>query len=409
MTNIVFYLEEGGGNIWLRKFSRTNYKKAKGEDVLEKIEIGIASTEHEKEGIFRLRYRIYVEEMHRQPVAIDHSSRLLFDELDKWAFLLYAKAGSEIIGTMRVNIGLIEQFPRDLANLLYMDNFKTFCNENSCPLVAFSSKLMVSPAYRNSPALHFLSAKGYELYCDHHVQLNFGGCNFYLLRLYEQFGCRRFGRNFIDPGYGMLTPFILLVNDADHLKAVRSPFIRIARKRGIADSTATDWFYKEFPEAASVINSQLVTEEELWNFLCQKFGGLPQEIIPAIRGLSEAEARTFLYCTSVTVSCYPEDHLITSGLISDELSILVSGRLVAFDRSGRSKHSIHPGQHFGQVGLFSQAVQNLNIKAAAVSSILVISRQAFTSFSRSKPDIAYKIMRNLLTKSTVSDYRRIIK
>ncbi|MGI6091839.1 MAG: cyclic nucleotide-binding domain-containing protein [Veillonellaceae bacterium] len=376
---------------------------------MEKIQIGIASTEYEKEAIFRLRYHIYVEEMYRQPVVIDHGSKMLFDELDKWAFLLYAKIGSEIIGTMRVNIGLIEQFPRGLAKLLYMDNFKTFCQESGCPLVAFSSKLMVSPAYRNSPALHLLSAKGYELYCNHHVQFNFGGCNFYLLRLYEQFGCRRFGRNFIDPGYGMLTPFVLMVNDASHLKAVRSPFIRIARKRGIDDRTATEWFYQEFPEAASGINSQLVTEEELWDFLCQKLGGLPQEIIPALRGLTEVEARSFLYSTSVSVHCYPGDHLITAGLISDELNILMSGRLISFDQSCRSTSLVHPGQHFGKIGLFGQAIQNVNIKADTDSDILVVSRQAFTSFSRSKPGIAYKIKRNLLSGSTEANFRRIIK
>lgn len=375
----------------------------------KKIEIGIATTDQEKEEIFRLRYRIYVEEMRRQPVVIDHSSKLLFDDMDKWAFLLYAKAGAEIIGTMRVNIGLIEDFPQDLAQPLFMDNFKDFCRTSGCPLVAFSSKLMVSPAYRNSPALHLLSAKGYELYCDHQVQFNFGGCNFYLLRLYEQFGCRRFGRNFIDTGYGMLTPFILIVNDSNHLKAVRSPFIRIARRRGIDDCAATDWFYREFSEAASVINSQLVTEEELWDFLCNKLGGWPQEVIPALRGLSGAEARTFLYCTSVSVRCCPGDHVITAGLISDELNILLSGTLVSLDAAGFVRGSIHPGQQFGAIGLFNQAIQDADIKAAAASDILVLSRQAFTSFSRSKPDIAYKIMHNLLSESKVSDYRRIVK
>ncbi|MDD4599486.1 hypothetical protein SDC9_03923 [bioreactor metagenome] len=391
---------------------KTKYQQAvfsPNHDQGRSIEIGIASTEHEKEEIFRLRYRIYVEEMCRKPVTIDHSSKLLFDEMDKWAFLLYAKVGSEFVGTMRINIGLIEEFPRDLAQLLFMDSFKHFCKESGYPLIAFSSKLMVAPSYRNSPALHLLSAKGYELYCDHHVQFNFGGCNFYLVRLYEQFGCRRFGRNFVDPGFGLLTPFILLVNDTEHLKAVRSPFIRIARKRGLANCAATNWFYQEFPEAASVINSQLVTEEELWDFLCNSLGGSPQEIIPALRGLSEIEARTFLYSTCVSAQCYPGDHLITYGMISDELNILVSGMLISFDKSSFLKSSIHPGQHFGAIGLFCQAIQDVDIKAATISDILVLSRQAFASFSRSKPDIAYKIMNNLLSKSKVSDFRRIIK
>lgn len=364
----------------------------------EKIEIGIAATENEKREIYRLRYHIYVEEMHRQPVKADHRRRILTDEMDTWAYLLYAKVGSEFVGTMRVNIGLIKEYPQDLAQLLLMDRFKGFCQESGYPLVAFSSKLMVSPPYRNSPALHLLSAKGYELYCDHHVQFNFGGCNFYLLRLYEQFGCRRFGRNFIDPGYGMLTPFILLVNDTDHLRAVRSPFIRIARKRAMPNKGVTDWFYQEFPESTSVINSQLTSPEEMWSFLCNRLGTAPQTVMPFLRGLSEREASIFLYNCGVFVHCYPHDHIITNGLVSDELNVLVSGTLISFDKAHSRKYVISPGESFGANGLFDSKIQTADIKAAATSEILVVSRQYFSKFSRTKPDIAAKIVDNLSDK-----------
>jgi len=82
------------------------------------IQIGIAETDAEKEKIFRLRYEIYIEELKRKPNLANHRSKQLVDEIDHWAILLYAKVGTEYIGTMRVNIGLIDDFPSDLANVL---------------------------------------------------------------------------------------------------------------------------------------------------------------------------------------------------------------------------------------------------------------------------------------------------
>lgn len=359
------------------------------------IQIGIASTDNEKLEIFHLRYRIYVEEMQRQPNLVDHGSKLLFDKMDTWAFLLYAKMGTELIGTMRVNIGAIDEFPPDLVNVLLMDRFQEYCKESGNPLVAFSSKLMVSQQYRNSAALHLLSAKGYELYCNHHVRFNFGGCNFYLLRLYEQIGCRRFGRSFEDPGYGLLHPFILLVDDIDHLKAVRSPFLRKARKRAGLNSASADWFLKEFPEAAKMLNSQLVTEEELWAVFCNRLGNAPEAVIPALQGLSETEVRQFLYRCGVVAQCHTGDRIITRGLASEELNILLSGKLLASDQA-QAKSMILPGQHFGAIGLSDPAIQLVDVEAATSAEIIVISRQYFRKFSLSHPDITNRILQNLL-------------
>lgn len=361
------------------------------------IQIGIAATDAEKEKIFRLRYEIYVEEMKRQPNLADHRSKQLVDEIDKWAILLYARVGTEYIGTMRVNIGPIDEFPLDLANVLLMNRFRGFCNESGNPLVAFSSKLMVSKQYRNSAALHLLSAKGYELYCNHHVSFNFGGCNFYLLRLYEQIGCRRFGRSFEDPGYGLLHPFILLVDDINHLKAVRSPFFRKARKREGLNSSATDWFLNEFPEAANMINSQLVTEGELWNIVINHFNGSgsPEAVIPVLQGLTETEASIFLYRCGVIVQCHAGDRIITRGLVSEELNILLSGRLVASKPPLQEKNVVLPGQCFGAIGLLDPATQKMDFEAAAPAEIMVISRQYFRKFSVAYPDVANKILQNL--------------
>lgn len=361
------------------------------------IKIGIAETKEEKLEIYRFRHRVYIEEMQKQPKLRDPKKKLLFDEMDEWTFLLYAKVGEELIGTMRVNIGPIKQFPTEIIQSLSLDRFRDFQKYREEPKYALTTKLMVSQKYRNSAALHLLTAKGYELYCNHHVQFNFGGCNFYLLRLYEQMGCYRFGHNFVDPGYGLLAPIVLLVDNINHLKAVRSPFFRKARKREGLNSAATDWFFNEFPEAASMINSQLVTEGELWNIVTNHFSasGSPESVIPALRGLSETEASIFLFRCGVIVQCHDKDRIITRGLISEELNILLSGRLVASKHLLQEKSLILPGQSFGAIGLSGPAIQQMDFEAATPAEIMVISRQYFRKFSVAYPGIANTILQNL--------------
>lgn len=356
------------------------------------IEIGIASTDEERDEIFRLRYRIYVEEMLRKPFSVDHRNKLLFDELDTWAVLVYAKVGSEIIGTMRANIGSINDFPLSLVETLQMDRFHSYFKEKSESLVSFGSKLMVLQRYRNSTATHQLLAKGYEIYCNHHVQFNFGGCNFYLLRFYEQMGYRRLGRGFVDPGYGLLHPFVLLVDDIHHLKLVRSPYFRIARKRSDADSSSVKWFEKEFARDSAVMNSQLVTEEELWSFLCNRLGERPGDVIQAFQGIDVEMLKKLLYRCSVIVQCYAGDKITTSGLLSEELNIVLSGRVFDGDKI------IFPGQHFGVVGIADSAIQKTDSISVISTEIIVISRQYFRKFGMSHPKEANQILTNLKKK-----------
>ena len=69
-----------------------------------RVEIGIATTARERQEIYRLRYAVYIEEM-KKPYAADHQHRLLFDPQDEKARLIYARAGQELVATLRLNLG----------------------------------------------------------------------------------------------------------------------------------------------------------------------------------------------------------------------------------------------------------------------------------------------------------------
>lgn len=359
------------------------------------LSVAVARTAEEKMEVYRFRYRVYIEEMSMQIENADHKRKMIFDELDNSGLLIYAQAGGEIVGTQRLNIGKIKDFPSDLVQYLSWERFQTCYSGQKQPVLAYTSKLMVDERYRNTPVLHLITSKGYELYWMHDVQFNFGACNFHLLRLYEQFGCRRYGASFTAPGYdGVLTPVVLIVEDTQHLRAVRSPFYRLARKRRDIISPLTAWFYSEFKETSAVINSQLVSEEALWTYLTVRLGCLLDYRIPILEGLSLAEVKKFLHCCAVIVSCRSGEQIAIQHYYSHTHKILLTGKLAVVNDYGLKK-SVMPGESFGTSGLISQARYSADVFAVTQAEVLVLSRLNFERFRFSHPAIASKIIRNL--------------
>jgi len=359
------------------------------------IKICVAITPAEKREIYRFRYQIYVEEMSKHIAEADYDNKLLYDEMDEWAVLLYAKVGEEIIATYRINIGAVADFPQRVIEFLSLETFNNCIIEHGGHKIAFATKVMVAPAYRSSPVFYLLMAKCYEICCYEQVQFLFGICNFHLLRLYEQLGCRRYYKNFFCPSLGLLAPIVMLIDDVQHFRKVRSSLYRIARKRQSLNTKAVEWFDTVFTNNSSIINSQIITEEELWSILCKRLHCSPTEIITLLGDLSEIEAKKFLHSCGILVQCDPDDRITFQGDVSYTYNILISGRLKSLTFQNPIKEYITPGQHFGANGLTEHNKHTEDITVISPAEILVLSGIAFQKFYRSHPDIAHKIVQSI--------------
>ncbi len=354
----------------------------------QNIEIGIAATLEEKMEIYRFRYRIYAEEISFKLVSADHDKKLLYDKLDEWGLLLYAKLGREIVGTGRVNIGKFSDFPPELVNAFRMEKFMNFYKDTDDYNFAFASKGMIAPSYRSSPAHNLLMAKVYEIYGKNKVQFAFINCNFHLIPLHEYYGSQRLKKNILDPNLGPMASFVLLVNDINHLQAVHSPFLHLAHKRKtLRSQKSIKWFYEEFAEILdNTVNSQLVTQDELWAILGDRLGYKPNKSLSILHGLSATEARKFLHCCGIIVQCDAGDYITSRNDVSQELNILLSGKV--------QPACVVPGQHFGEIGLVNRTKHTANIIAATDAEILVLSFHYFRKFRLNYPSIANKILKN---------------
>ena len=227
------------------------------------INISIATTpEEKKKEIYRLRYNVYAEEIGYNLVSVDHQNKLLYDDLDEWGTLFYAKFGSKIIGTVRVNIGQISDFSSEIVETYFMERFQKFYKRNENYNFGLATKGMVSSTYRKFPVFTMLMTKVFEAYCENHVHFGFGNSNFHLLPLHEHYGHRRIGKNIVEPNLGLMASFVVLPDDIHHLQRVNFSFYKTALAKGkTQNKQVVDWFLAEFSEAVNIVNSQFTTEE----------------------------------------------------------------------------------------------------------------------------------------------------
>lgn len=378
-----------------------NYKKTISyttEEISEgSINIGIAITAAEKKEIYHFRYRIYIEEMSRPIAKVDHVNKLLYDELDEWGILLFAKIGSELIATARINIGTIYDFPQEEVEFLSLGTFQDCYTDGRDHKFALTTKIMIDPAQRSSQAFYLLIAKCYELCCHNEVEFMFGICNLHLIRLYEKLGTHRYTKNVFLPDYGLLTPIVLLINDIQYFRMIRSPLFRIARKRDTVNTQAVEWFHTRFTKHSPIINSQIVTEDDLWTVLCERLACPPTEAITILSKLSVTEAKKFLHSCSSYVHCDSGQLITTQGDISYSYNVLISGRLKSLTFLHPSKEYSLPGCHFGANGLTEHTKHTEDITVISFAEVLVLSGIAFQKFYHTHPDIAHKIVQSIIS------------
>ena len=87
------------------------------------VEIRFASTEEERDAVYRLRYATYVEEMHLYNSQADHTRRWLKDADDSATHLMYARVGEEVVGTLRVHLGGESAISGPLATRFALERF----------------------------------------------------------------------------------------------------------------------------------------------------------------------------------------------------------------------------------------------------------------------------------------------
>jgi predicted GNAT family N-acyltransferase len=350
-----------------------------------------AETDAQRRDIFQFRYKIYVEEMGKQPQEADHQNKLLQDEFDDNALLLMVRNGTDVIATIRFN-NFAQNLPDNLAMDYSLDAFNNYPGE----ALSFTSKLMVDPNWRGTAVVASLIAELYKYARDHHIIFDFINCAPSLVGFYEQIGYRRYCDGFVDDSVGYRVPMVLLIEDITHLRNVRSPLHRLAKNYDNSDQSQK-WFKSQFPSHGSFINKRLISEDEFWTILTEKLQQLPIDSIPLLKGLNENKAKAFI--NSGTVLHFKKDEtIIRPGDVGSEMFVILDGVVEVI---GKHKHLqmslavIGPGQIFGEMAFLTEMPRTAYVIANTDVEVLVLTQSFLHKAMKRMPEVTSYVLFNL--------------
>ena len=178
----------------------------------------------ERQAVYRFRYRVYVEEMSRPQIYADHHRKLIIEPLDTTGHILAAyDSQDEVVGTVRFNVGIDEQFGI-YTELYRLESFGPFFPAK----ISITTKLMVSANYRHGRLAIKLAKRCYERGLELGTCFDCIDCNAHLVPFFKYLGYRQLWPEVDHPEYGRVVPLVLAMNDVRYLTRIGSPLAEVA-------------------------------------------------------------------------------------------------------------------------------------------------------------------------------------
>jgi CRP-like cAMP-binding protein/predicted GNAT family N-acyltransferase len=350
------------------------------------VEIRFASSEEEREAVFRLRYATYVEEMHLYGSQADHSRRWLKDADDSHTHLMYAKVGEEVVGTLRVHLGSEDAISEPLAARFALERFLPLVPKERICVV---SRFMVRQDMRGTAVPYRLIQESIRFQLERGQELAFCDCQPHLLNLYMSLGFRPYLGTYDHPEFGVMVPLVLVLRDREHLEWVGSPLRSLLADVSISEVPARVAPLLE--RARGVLSQELSDPDHYW----REVHGLMGANRPSVfAGLSEQELQAVL-ASSHVIQCAPGDYLIRRGQVARTVFVVLSGTLEVRDGE-RVVADVAEGEVLGEVAFLLSSSRISDVCATGNGArVLCLSEKSLRALIDSSSRAAALLLFNL--------------
>jgi hypothetical protein len=181
------------------------------------LDIKIAETNAEKVEIYKLRYRVYVQEM-QATVAADHRKKIIKDKYDLSGTLFHAQVGPRSIAAGRVN--LKKDGDMELEYLYDLEKFEPFFPNR----ISSTSKFIIEEPYRSLSLAKKFATEMYRFGFGNCVAFDFINVDKNTYNFYKRLGYRGYKENVHHPEWGESCPLVLALHDYRYLEKIKSPF-----------------------------------------------------------------------------------------------------------------------------------------------------------------------------------------
>ena len=353
------------------------------------IVIHLATTDAEREAIYRLRYDIYVEEMQSVIQLADHARRMLSDADDLTARLFYAIDGDQIVGTLRLNLGKDTPFSLESEMIYDLGRFRPVVSEAH---MAILSRFMVRKRYRGTrlPLQFMAEATRAAIVGD--VQLAFCDCQPHLIGLYRSLGFRSYTPVYNDPHNGILLPLVLVCGDVAHLERIKSPLLRFISP--MAMETEVVQQLKHLLDDSSERDTDADTATDHWSEAYNLLSEREEKKIHFFAGLTEEKIRSIITKSHV-IDCAPGDRVIVQGQVTSTLFVVLAGaaEVRVHDHIVRV---VTPGNVIGEVAFLLGTPRTADVYAVGQGTrVLVLHEKTLRSLSEGSSHIGSIVLHNL--------------
>lgn len=328
-----------------------------------------ATTPEEVAEVGRFRYQVYFEEMKFDFPEMDHAARSFTDKLDDQAVNLFVRnEPGEIVGVIR---GVLLERMEDWSAIkkywkLY--NIPGFAEIISPPGRMIINRFLIHPDYRvRSKVAWKLITAIYHQTEKLLAPIVFIDCSPHLVKFYEALGFRRYHENFVHPVLGYKVPLVILLQDVEYLRKIKSPLYIFGRKRRDATNLA-GWFSENFPDYGDSMLAQGFDQDLIMTGISRVKPALPRSFTQMSQKIKN----------SCMIRARQGDRIINQGEMGTEMYLILKGSVqIQMDREAgqppKKLGILGPGEVFGELGFVVEHPRTASVVAEQDSELLMIA------------------------------------
>jgi N-acyl-L-homoserine lactone synthetase len=354
-----------------------------------------AETREEREAIYRFRYHIYVEELEKGFLEVDHERRMIHDDEDEspGSVLFYTQSKGEVTGTVRAVIWQPGRVPTNIQERFSFRLFPKIDQLVTCE----TSRLLIDRSVRGSLILPALSRAMYEHMIEQEVALVFAYCAPGLVRAYRKLGYRPYSGELVCNQDGVRVPLVGVLSDLDYLQRVGSPVVPLVKQHfGPGAREPLDLGpYREVLDPGPLPFE--VEPEVVWNRLQEQLLNESDDEYRAktlLDTLPEEAIRTL--ASKGFIMDVPADRtVVRQDLIEKEMFFILEGAFVV-EAGERVLAHLHRGDVFGEIALLvDDGRRTATIRSVTEGRVLVLRRRFLEELMRDDPGLSSRILFNL--------------
>jgi predicted GNAT family N-acyltransferase len=184
-------------------------------------EIRLATSDADRQLIYAFRYTVIVEELGLDIATADHHRRLVIDPEDHEGYLFAALKGDVVVGTARVNF-LREGLVQPHCCLLGLDQLPA----SERDVTSVSGRFLVAQRSRSTGLAIRILQMWYRFLRHNKSEQDYILVRPKIADMYIRLGYLKIGGALQHPEVGEVLPMRLHPADEQHLRSIRSAFVR---------------------------------------------------------------------------------------------------------------------------------------------------------------------------------------